>query len=783
MAISIASSALFLAATAHEDHAAHLADVTSQGKECTANCSIESPSHDKGSGTGSFQNIPSMDSSIATPVASPIASPTAEEPNALPSKNVSAKMGSSAPHDHAQASEHRSGSTTTTAVVRVPSTPSAPSDEPGGEDRAGGDEGDAGDRSSSKGNSEGDTTFLSFDEWKKAKLSERAAGIERARKHEKTDTSYYRVDSIGDDMEIDLDLFTSSQGATGMDEDEPEGKLYKDKFNYASLDCAATIVKTNSEASGAASILHENKDKYLLNPCSVPNKFVIIELCEDILIEEVAMANYEFFSSTFRKVRFSASDRFPVPKNGWKVLGEFEAEKTRNLQKFAIPNPLIWARYLRVEILSHYDNEFYCPISVVRAHGKTMMEEFKMGQADLAKSEEMHGIIEGAEVPAGPSANVEQRLEEYVSSLEQAGNSDGADRCSRPTSLVTNNMSMLAEQDDGLPQCRAALPYLKFEEFLRELDGSPAAARLNRTLNVAASSPSPSSSSSTEESIFKNIVKRLSLLESNATLSVLYIEEQSKLLSKSFSNLEKNHAKRLDTLVQAFNQTIVSNLEVLNNFASQMRESSLKLLEEQRLANDDFTSRTLLRLESVEKDTRFQKRLTYIALFALVALLLYVLLTREAYIDEEMEDDGWYLDSPPLKKAKDKLLRKASGKLSLHKPLVFRATANTHSRGGRSVSSLSSSSTGSATSSDNDDNVLLSREERVRNYGLAYGAGSSGDGSGGGGGGGGGNSDSNIEDDVDIDELMSDQSLSTSLSRSSSQKSGHRTRVDEAVNR
>ena len=116
--------------------------------------------------------------------------------------------------------------------------------------------------------------------------------------------------------------------------------------------------------------------------------------------------------------------------------------------------------------------------------------------------------------------------------------------------------------------------------------------------------------------------------------------------------------------------------------------------------------------------------------------------------------------------------------IPLCNPIVFRswisAVSYTHlDVYKRQVSSLSSSSTGSATSSDNDDNVLLSREERVRNYGLAYGAGSSGDGSGGSGGSGGGNSDSNIEDDVDIDELMSDQNSSTSLSRSSSQKSGH----------
>ena len=114
---------------------------------------------------------------------------------------------------------------------------------------------------------------------------------------------------------------------------ELEGRVYKEKFNFASLDCAATIIKTNSEASAAGSILVENKDKYLLNVCSAPNQFVIIELCEDILVEEVVMANFEYFSSTFKDIRLSVADGYPASetKNGWVVLGDFLAENTRRL--------------------------------------------------------------------------------------------------------------------------------------------------------------------------------------------------------------------------------------------------------------------------------------------------------------------------------------------------------------------------------------------------------------------------------------------------------------------
>lgn len=526
---------------------------------------------------------------------------------------------------------------------------------------------------------ETDPKFLTFDEWKKVKLNENPGVHQEERQRSCTykDTSIYKSESIGEDMEIDLGLFTSSDNSL---DDEPEGKLYKDKFNYASLDCAATIVKTNSEASGANAILHENKDKYLLNPCSAPNKFVVIELCQDILVEEIAIANYEFFSSTFQNLRFSVSDRFP-PKNGWKVLGEFEAQNSRNIQKFSIEKPMIWARYLRVEILSHYGDEFYCPISIVRVHGKTMIDEFKLDDTELKVHDEIQDALVG----------VETKLDITGAASEESPKSHNEStvyQCMLPNSLAANNMTILPDLKDDF-RCPAVLPHLKFDEFLKDLNqSSNDPTKFQRTLNIS----NGLSNSYTEESIFKNIIKRLTLLESNATLSLLYIEEQSKLLSHSFSNLERSQTKKLETLADAFNHSIISNLESLSSFAKQLRESSLKILEEQKLNNDQFTTETLLRFEAMKKEAAFQKRLIYTTLFAFTALLVYILLTREAYVDEFMEDDGWYLNSPPLEKARKNLMRKTNRNISASKAFVFEATSNSNELDNKSDFSLSSSS-------------------------------------------------------------------------------------------
>ena len=38
--------------------------------------------------------------------------------------------------------------------------------------------------------------------------------------------------------------------------------------NYASLDCGSKVVSQNTEAQNPTAILMENKDYYMLNPCS-----------------------------------------------------------------------------------------------------------------------------------------------------------------------------------------------------------------------------------------------------------------------------------------------------------------------------------------------------------------------------------------------------------------------------------------------------------------------------------------------------------------------------------
>lgn len=153
----------------------------------------------------------------------------------------------------------------------------------------------------------------------------------------------------------------------------------KDRFNHASADCAAVILQSTPNSSGASSILSEKKDRYMLTPCDASKRWVITELCNEIRIDTIVLANYEFFSGAFKKFRVSVSRSWPVSDEGWLTVGEFRAKNVRGVQTFQLPRPTPdFYRYLRIDFLDHYGNEYYCPLSLLRVYGVDQMEAFRL---------------------------------------------------------------------------------------------------------------------------------------------------------------------------------------------------------------------------------------------------------------------------------------------------------------------------------------------------------------------------------------------------------------------
>ncbi|KAK3545516.1 hypothetical protein QTP70_007757 [Hemibagrus guttatus] len=144
--------------------------------------------------------------------------------------------------------------------------------------------------------------------------------------------------------------------------------------NYASMECGAKILASNPEAKSTSAILMENVDVYMLNPCS--NKiWFVIELCQPIQVKQLDIANFELFSSTPKDFLVSISDRYPT--NKWAKLGTFHARDERTVQSFPLDEHL-YAKYVKVELLSHFGSEHFCPLSLLRVFGTSMMEEYEL---------------------------------------------------------------------------------------------------------------------------------------------------------------------------------------------------------------------------------------------------------------------------------------------------------------------------------------------------------------------------------------------------------------------
>lgn len=655
--------------------------------------------------------------------------------------------------------------------------------------------------------------FLSFEEWKKQNLAkagqspehvgqQRSSGNKQGRQRPGINNA---LDVLGEDTEIELDFSgfgggsRSEEGGEGQkrtNEANPSasgrarteisldqvvrskdaGKTCKERTNYASFDCAATVLKTNPECKSASSVLIENKDSYMLNPCGVSNKFLIVELCNDILIDTVVLANYEFFSSIFRTFRVSVSDRYPVKPDRWKELGVFEARNSRGVQAFLIEHSLIWARYLRVEFLTHYGSEYYCPVSLLRVHGTTMMEEFRHEEqisrgedSDEPEIEEVDAAVVGtveqeppesseaadeAAIAANPaersvvnsatslvidkpshgasvakdasshetsstrivetpSLDLDKKKENintpvmpsqlsgegvnntsqskitvdsptvYVqpssTELAKLPNSDAgnANKVSPPPSTSQSKSAMsdtsihdasqtssaLASsagtassiptldasqpvhgQSQGTAQSNTTKGISSSQESGRpqhtsskSVQSSSKAAQGSSKSSSASSEPSrqgtstqpaPQANPTTQESFFKSIHKRLQMLESNATLSLQYIEEQSRILRDAFSKVEKRQILKAETFLKNLNSTVVTELEGFRQQYDQLWQSTIIELENHREQYQREMFALSSRLTFLADELVFQKRMAIVQSTLLMMCLVFLLFGR-----------------------------------------------------------------------------------------------------------------------------------------------------------
>ncbi|KAI3676816.1 hypothetical protein L1987_86429 [Smallanthus sonchifolius] len=148
---------------------------------------------------------------------------------------------------------------------------------------------------------------------------------------------------------------------------EPGGEDY----NYASASKGAKVLACNKEAKGASNILTVDKDKYLRNPCSAEEKFVVVKLSEETLVDTITIANFEHHSSNLKDFELLGSLVYPT--ESWVKLGNFTAGNVKHEQRFVLQEPK-WVKYIKLNLLSHYGTGFYCTLSFVQVYGVDAVE-------------------------------------------------------------------------------------------------------------------------------------------------------------------------------------------------------------------------------------------------------------------------------------------------------------------------------------------------------------------------------------------------------------------------
>jgi len=440
----------------------------------------------------------------------------------------------------------------------------------------------------------------------------------------------------------------------------------------------------------------------------------------------LVLASYEFFSSMIRTFRVSVSDKYPVKMEKWKDLGTYEARNSREIQAFLIENPQIWARYIRIEFLTHYGNEFYCPLSLVRVHGSRLLESWKETEpvdegegeegeesieeqlvpdaiAETVKEEErlkaelkeaqaiIHDILKSAEASTANSTHLSaQGSLEHRSILNEISPwtsthmskmflsqsaLPGLDSCAmsdspvtKPdppaTSMATSNSSTavptsiistapippgtgsptiaivpstVRPKDAAMSEHSSQVSISsasssRIASDMRESISSNASRLPNSTTMYKSKTSTTTSSSSAlptiQESFFKAVSRRLQLLETNSTLSLKYIEEQSRILREAFSKVEKKQLQKTTTFLDTLNSTVLAELRTFRQQYDEIWQSTVISLEGQREESRREILAISARLNILADEVVFQKRMSIIQSVLLLLCLGLVIFSR-----------------------------------------------------------------------------------------------------------------------------------------------------------
>ncbi|KIK85962.1 hypothetical protein PAXRUDRAFT_831944 [Paxillus rubicundulus Ve08.2h10] len=453
-----------------------------------------------------------------------------------------------------------------------------------------------------------------------------------------------------------------------------------DRFNYANMDCSARVHMSHKSSRSSSSVLSSKKDKYMLSPCTTKHgeeQFVVVELCDDIRIDTVQLANFEFFSGVFKDFSVSVAKTYTGTNEGWTPAGTYRAKNVRGVQSFHLPTSLRdFYRYIRIDFHSHYGHEYYCPVSLLRVYGLTHLEEWKW---DMWESESRARLKD---------AGVQQQLITEGLLVSEAASSTSVstgdisaflDKLNTPpihpsaaTSSLLNLTSTTSRKTASSSLSTSAIGRVPIpdagdeEQHITTIAATIAPSSvLDAMSSFASAMPSPPSSASptlstgnhsrshyqnsevhavtalstppthpstlshpqqpsvhatvsplhgSGESVYRTIMNRLTVLEASHTLYARYVEEQTAGVREVLRKLGEE----------------VGRLETIGQMQAQMYQRTVHDWERQRLRLELEHGELLSRVNYLSDEIVLEKRLGIAQLCLLLAVLVFMGFTRGA---------------------------------------------------------------------------------------------------------------------------------------------------------
>jgi hypothetical protein len=223
------------------------------------------------------------------------------------------------------------------------------------------------------------------------------------------------------------------------------------------------------------------------------------------------LANFEFFSGVFKDFSVSVAKTYSTDVDGWTHVASYKAKNIRGVQSFHPPTSLSdFYRYIRIDFETHYGNEYFCPVSLLRVYGLTHLEQWKwdiwetesrVKQEELQKDRRFtlsnglpadHIPTQTVQIPVSPnnSINVQTDSSSMVSGMDPMAGHLTDDKFSSHTSISSSLLSIT--EPESQIELTATLSSMEMAISATSFSNDPTL-RIHDSPSTEANIPSPSS--------------------------------------------------------------------------------------------------------------------------------------------------------------------------------------------------------------------------------------------------------------------------------------------------